>query len=132
MKRMVSRVSGAESASRVRWSGSVSALFAGFRDGAIDNLQYSEHRYRGAEQGLFRIRLPASGSWTGSRRANSTIYNPRALVGLPHNIEFGVNFPIYHNSDFDPSTLGYIQPNIKWKFFTRRRQRAWRPVPASW
>jgi hypothetical protein len=45
------------------------------------------------------------------------IYNPRILVGLPHDVEVGLNFPIYHSSDFDPSTLGYIQPNIKWKFF---------------
>ena len=48
--------------------------------------------------------------------ASTFIYNPRALVGLPHNIEVGVNFPTYHNGDSDPSTLGYIQPNIKWKF----------------
>jgi hypothetical protein len=49
--------------------------------------------------------------------ADTIFYNPRALVGLPHNIEVGVNFPIIHNGDSDPSTLGYIQPNIKWKFF---------------
>jgi hypothetical protein len=45
------------------------------------------------------------------------IYNPRVIVGLPHNMEFGLNFPIYHSSDFDPSSLAYIQPNFKWKFF---------------
>jgi hypothetical protein len=47
-----------------------------------------------------------------------TIYNPRLVVGLPHNAEVGVNFPIYHSSDYvDPSSFVYIQPNIKWKFF---------------
>ena len=47
-----------------------------------------------------------------------TIYNPRFIVGLPHNAEVGVNFPIYHSSDYvDPSSFVYIQPNIKWKFF---------------
>ena len=46
------------------------------------------------------------------------IYNPRVVFGLPRNMEFGLNFPIYHSSDFDPSSLGYIQPNFKWKFFS--------------
>jgi hypothetical protein len=46
-----------------------------------------------------------------------TIYNPRLVVGLPHDAEVGVNFPIYHNGDASPSSLGYIQPNFKWKFY---------------
>jgi len=46
-----------------------------------------------------------------------TIFNPRAVVGLPHNVEVGVNFPIYHYGDPGSSNFGYIQPNIKWKFF---------------
>ena len=33
------------------------------RDGAIDTLQYPEHRYRGEGQRLFRIRLPGPGAW---------------------------------------------------------------------
>jgi hypothetical protein len=46
------------------------------------------------------------------------IYNPRVLVGVGHDIEVGVNFPIYHSGDFnDPSSFAYIQPNVKWKFF---------------
>jgi len=49
--------------------------------------------------------------------AMTTIYNPRVLFGLGHDVEVGLNFPIYHNGDGDPSTLGYIQPNVKWKFF---------------
>jgi hypothetical protein len=46
-----------------------------------------------------------------------TIYNPRFIAGLPHDVEVGVNFPVYHNGDFSPANLGYIQPNIKWKFY---------------
>jgi hypothetical protein len=45
------------------------------------------------------------------------IYNPRFILGLPHDVEVGVNVPIYHNSDASPSNLAYIQPNIKWKFY---------------
>ena len=45
------------------------------------------------------------------------IFNPRLVVGLPHDVEVGLNFPIYHNSDASPSNLAYIQPNIKWKFY---------------
>jgi hypothetical protein len=47
--------------------------------------------------------------------ASLLIYNPRLVAGLGHDVEVGVNFPTLHNGDFDPSTLGYIQPNIKWK-----------------
>ena len=63
--------------------------------------------------------------------ANTIIYNPRVLVGLPHDMEVGVNFPIYHNGDSDPSNLGYIQPNIKWKFFNNDAM-GLAAVPASW
>src|SRR4051812_49078606 len=50
--------------------------------------------------------------------ASTMIYNPRVHVGLPHDIEVGLNFPVYHNSDSTPtSNFAYIQPNLKWKFF---------------
>lgn len=50
--------------------------------------------------------------------ARTFIYNPRGIVGLPHDAEIGVNIPIYHNSDFSPSSnFAYFQPNIKWKFY---------------
>src|SRR5215475_7075898 len=39
---------------------------------------------------------PDSGSSIG-------IYNPRGLVGLPHNTEIGVNIPIYHVPSSVPS-----------------------------
>jgi hypothetical protein len=52
----------------------------------------------------------APGPDTGSR---TILYNPRLVVGLPHDAEFGVNFPTFHAG----TTNGYIQPNFKWKFF---------------
>ena len=51
--------------------------------------------------------------------AKIIIYNPRLVVGLPHDAEVGVNVPIYHNSDWDPSSLAYIQPNLKWKYYKK-------------
>jgi len=49
--------------------------------------------------------------------ASTQIFNPRIVVGLPRDAEFGLNIPIYHNGDADPSSLAYIQPNLKWKFY---------------
>jgi len=46
------------------------------------------------------------------------VYNPRLVVGLPGNVEIGVNFPIYNTRYSDTSaSSGYFQPNIKWKFY---------------
>jgi hypothetical protein len=46
------------------------------------------------------------------------LYNPRLVVGAPHNFEFGVNFPIYDlSASHDSFTNAYIQPNAKWKFY---------------
>jgi hypothetical protein len=46
------------------------------------------------------------------------LYNPRLVVGGPGNLEFGVNFPIYNTkTSSDSTTSGYVQPNVKWKFF---------------
>jgi len=56
----------------------------------------------------------APGPDAGSR---TILYNPRLVVGLPHDAEFGVNFPTFHNGSATPSNSGYIQPNFKWKFF---------------
>ena len=44
------------------------------------------------------------------------IYNPRFIAGLPHDVEIGVNFPIFHISDTSPSNFAYFQPDLKWKF----------------
>jgi hypothetical protein len=49
--------------------------------------------------------------------ASTQIFNPRIVLGLPKNAEFGVNVPIYHNSDASPTSLSYIQPNLKVKFY---------------
>ena len=48
--------------------------------------------------------------------ASTQIFNPRVVIGLK-NAEFGVNVPIYHNGDTDPTSLSYLQPNLKVKFY---------------
>jgi len=48
------------------------------------------------------------------------IYNPRLVVGVAPTVEAGVNFPTYHTSGVPSpgtSTFGYIQPNVKWKYY---------------
>src|SRR5471030_3252540 len=55
---------------------------------------------------------------TDATGAAISIFNPLIVVGLPHDVEVGLNFPIFHSSDFTPtSNFVYIQPNLKWKFF---------------
>jgi hypothetical protein len=49
--------------------------------------------------------------------SSTIIYNPRGIVGLPHDTEIGVNVPIYHIPGSTPSNFGYIQPNIKTKVY---------------
>ncbi len=49
--------------------------------------------------------------------ASTQVFNPRFVIGLSKNAEFGVNVPIFHNGDTDPSSLSYIQPNLKVKFY---------------
>jgi len=49
--------------------------------------------------------------------SSTILFNPRAVMGLPHDMEVGVNVPIYHNGDASPSSLVYVQPNVKWKFW---------------
>ncbi len=38
--------------------------------------------------------------------SSTLILNPRGIMGLPHDIEVGVNVPIYHNGDASPSSSG--------------------------
>lgn len=50
------------------------------------------------------------------------LYNPRLVVGGPHDTEFGVNFPTFHNTQSvscfgTTSTCANIEPNFKWKFY---------------
>jgi hypothetical protein len=62
----------------------------------------------------------APGPDTGS---TTFLYNPRLVVGGPHDTEFGVNFPTFHTSGGNAGctstagTCGYIEPNFKWKYF---------------
>jgi hypothetical protein len=67
-------------------------------------------------KGYFEIDLlpQAPGPDAGAR---TTIYNPRIVIGLPMNAEVGFNFPVFHNGDQNPSSLGYFQPDLKVKFY---------------
>ena len=54
----------------------------------------------------------------GSQDSRTYLYNPRLVVGVPGNIEVGVNFPAYNfRGNGDSATNGYIQPNAKWNFY---------------
>ena len=115
MKRIVSRVSGrgirvvcAVAALSTLLAGSAMAQSTLFNIPSTDTVSKSKTYIE------FDVLPQAPGPDTG---ASLTIYNPRVLVGVAPTVEVGLNFPIYHNSDFDPSSLAYIQPNLKWKFF---------------
>jgi len=58
--------------------------------------------------------LPQIPAPDGSR---TYLYNPRVVIGVPHNVEFGANLPIYNTTGDGSSTVAYIQPNAKWKFY---------------
>jgi hypothetical protein len=59
--------------------------------------------------------LPQAPGPEGSR---TYTYNPRLVVGVGGNVEVGVNFPTFNTrSSAGNSTSGYIQPNVKYKFF---------------
>jgi hypothetical protein len=52
----------------------------------------------------------------------TTLINPRVVVGGPHDTEFGVNFPTFHNSQSvtfcgTSSTCAFIEPNFKIKAY---------------
>jgi hypothetical protein len=53
----------------------------------------------------------------GTGTSRTYLYNPRVIVGVPDNIEAGVNFPVYRYSSTGSSSFGYIQPNVKWRFY---------------
>jgi hypothetical protein len=62
----------------------------------------------------------APGPDAGSR---TYLYNPRLVVGGPHDTEFGVNFPTFHTGGGNGlctstgGTCAYIEPNFKWKYY---------------
>ena len=67
-------------------------------------------------KGYFGFDFLAQAPGTGTTR--TYIYNPRVLVGVGSNVEAGVNFPVYHGSGApSPNNFGYIQPNVKVKYF---------------
>jgi hypothetical protein len=54
----------------------------------------------------------------GTPVSRTYLYNPRVVVGVPGNVEIGVNFPTYNYRESGASqTSGYIQPNAKWKIY---------------
>jgi hypothetical protein len=66
-------------------------------------------------KGYFEFDWLAQAPGTDTNRAY--IYNPRLIVGAPGNVEVGVNFPTTHYGG-PSSTFGYIQPNLKWKYYS--------------
>ncbi len=58
----------------------------------------------------------------GADSSRIYLYNPRLVVGLPGNVEVGVNFPITNvRASGDSASNGYFQPNIKWKFYDNEK-----------
>jgi hypothetical protein len=115
MKRMVSRVSGRGIRVACAVAG-LSVLLAGSARAqtTIFNIPSTDAVEKG--KGYFEIDFLVQAPGFDDV-AKLFIYNPRFLAGVGHGIEVGVNIPIYHSSDFDdPSSLAYIQPNVKWKF----------------
>jgi hypothetical protein len=67
-------------------------------------------------KGYFEFDFLAQAPGTGSTRWYT--YNPRLIVGLSDKVEAGVNFPTTNYSGTSsPNTFGYIQPNLKLKYY---------------
>jgi hypothetical protein len=55
-------------------------------------------------------------------QSRTYLYNPRVVVGIPGNIEIGVNFPTFNTRFSETSTTSaVIQPNAKWKFYDNEK-----------
>ncbi|HEY2383600.1 MAG TPA: hypothetical protein VGK48_20690 [Terriglobia bacterium] len=75
----------------------------------------------------FLDQVPGVDATTTTPSYHTLLFNPRLVVGGPHDTEFGVNFPTYRTTNgavngacsaASPSTTcGYIEPNLKWKFY---------------
>ena len=111
MKRMVSRVSGRGIRVACAAAG-LSALFAGsaVAQSTIFNIPSTDTVEKSKFYVEFDVLPQAPAPDVGDM---ITIYNPRVVVGVAPDVEVGVNFPVYHTS----ANSGYIQPNVKWKFF---------------
>jgi hypothetical protein len=60
----------------------------------------------------FLPQMPSNGT------TRTYFYTPRVVVGVGPNVEAGVNFPVYHYAGApSPNNLGYIQPNVKVKYY---------------
>ena len=84
----------------------------------IFNIPSTDTVEKGKVYGEFDY-LPQAPGFDGYR---TTLINPRLVVGGPHDTEFGVNFPTFHNSASTPyfgtsSTVGFIEPNFKIKVY---------------
>ena len=85
----------------------------------IFNIPSGDTVDKGKAYAEFDFLPQAPGPDAGSR---TFLYNPRLVVGGPHDTEFGVNFPTYHISGGNAacnlsSSCAYIEPNLKWKFY---------------
>jgi hypothetical protein len=66
--------------------------------------------------------VPGAGTFPGIPSYRTFLINPRLVVGGPHDTEFGVNFPTFHNTQSvtfcgSSATCGYIEPNFKIKVY---------------
>jgi len=88
----------------------------------IFNIPSGDTVDKGKAYAEFDFLPQAPGPDTGSR---TFLYNPRLVVGGPHDTEFGVNFPTFHTGGGNSNcaaasgsaTCAYIEPNLKWKFY---------------
>jgi len=87
----------------------------------IFNIPSGDTVDKGKAYAEFDFLAEAPGPDVGSRYY---LYNPRLVIGGPHDTEFGVNFPTYHNGTGNgfcntgaPGTCAYIEPNFKWKYY---------------
>src|SRR5438309_2210764 len=91
----------------------------------IFNIPSTDTVDKGKAYGEFDILAEAPGfKQAGPVPAFRTLLiNPRLVVGGPHDTEFGVNFPTYHNTQSvagscaGSATCGYIEPNFKIKAY---------------
>src|SRR5438270_13016090 len=96
--------------------GLVLAAQSAMAQSTIFNIPSTDTVDKGKVYGEFDFLPQAPGFGT----YRTTLINPRLVVGAPGNVEFGVNFPTYHNSQSQAycgtsSTCGYVGPNIEWK-----------------
>ena len=90
-----------------------------FAQSTIFNIPSGDTVDKGKGYFEFDFLPQAPGPDAGSR---IYLFNPRVVVGGPHDTEVGVNIPAFHQGGGNAacnlsSTCGYIEPNFKWKFY---------------